>query len=291
MSADHPALRSRARTLARKAVPPLRRLEDERRELREQRSDLRAKLTAAEGTRHRLEGLVAELQGELASGGATSPDRRTEPLQYLFVVTYGRSGSTLLQGILDSTPGYLIRGENRDALYRLYQYQNQLTRAKQQWSKGALLEPKDAWFGIDGYEADAAVAAMRSLVLRTLLRPEPDTRVTGFKEIRWWHEDWRHYLDFLGRLFPGARFIVNVRDHDAVSKSKWWARNPDALERLARYERQLDEMAEYLGDTVYRVNFDEFVADHEVLAGLFDWLGEPFDRARVDATMAIKHSS
>ena len=82
-----------------------------------------------------------------------------------------------------------------------------------------------------------------------------------------------------------------MRNHEAVARSKWWAENPDALERLDFYERRLDEIAAYLGDAVYRVNFDEFVADHAVLAGLFDWLGEPFDRARVDATMAVKHSS
>ncbi len=214
-----------------------------------------------------------------------------DDLRYLFIVTYGRSGSTLLQGILDSIPGYLIRGENRNALFRLFQYQTQLVRACRTWSKGGPLEAKDAWFGIDGYDADGAIAAIRDLVVGTLLRPGPDTRVTGFKEIRWWHDDWREYLDFLRAVFPGARFVINVRDHDAVARSKWWAENPHALARLDEYEQRLDDIAAYLGDAVYRVDFDEFVADHEVLAGLFDWLGERFDRARVDAVMAVKHSS
>ena len=31
-------------------------------------------------------------------------------------MTYGRSGSTLVQGLLNSIPGYLIRGENSAAL-------------------------------------------------------------------------------------------------------------------------------------------------------------------------------
>ena len=34
-------------------------------------------------------------------------------LDYVFVMTYGRSGSTLLMGILNSIPGWLLRGENR----------------------------------------------------------------------------------------------------------------------------------------------------------------------------------
>src|SRR5688572_1085508 len=39
----------------------------------------------------------------------------THQLGHLFIVTYGRSGSTLLQGVLNSIPGYLIRGENDGA--------------------------------------------------------------------------------------------------------------------------------------------------------------------------------
>jgi hypothetical protein len=41
---------------------------------------------------------------------------------HLFIVTYGRSGSTLLQGILNSTPGVLIRGENRGISYKLHEF-------------------------------------------------------------------------------------------------------------------------------------------------------------------------
>jgi len=32
--------------------------------------------------------------------------------RYVFVVTYGRSGSTLMQGLLNALPGVLVRGES-----------------------------------------------------------------------------------------------------------------------------------------------------------------------------------
>ena len=41
---------------------------------------------------------------------------------YVFVMTYGRSGSTLLMGLLNTIPGYLIRGENDDALRFLFDF-------------------------------------------------------------------------------------------------------------------------------------------------------------------------
>ncbi len=45
-----------------------------------------------------------------------------------------------------------------------------------------------------------------------------------------------------------------------------------------------------LGDAVHRVHYDDYVADPAVLRGLFDWLGEDFDLAAVEAVMATPHS-
>jgi hypothetical protein len=39
-----------------------------------------------------------------------------DDLGYVFVMTYGRSGSTLLMGLLNTIPGYLVRGENDDGM-------------------------------------------------------------------------------------------------------------------------------------------------------------------------------
>ena len=44
--------------------------------------------------------------------------------QHVLIITYGRSGSTLLQGLLNSIDGCIVRGENYDAckgLFRTYQ--------------------------------------------------------------------------------------------------------------------------------------------------------------------------
>jgi hypothetical protein len=59
---------------------------------------------------------------------------------------------------------------------------------------------------------------------------------------------------------------------------------------LREHERQFDEMATLLGDDVYRLHYDEYIADRDRLAGLFDWLGERFDRAAIDSVMDVRHS-
>lgn len=221
-----------------------------------------------------------------------------DDLGYLFVMTYGRSGSTLLQGILDSIPGYLIRGENRQVLLHVYRFhqaavkQRAVHRRSQRKRDEPVggLAPTKAWYGMDNFAVRASLRDARRLALDTLLRPEPDTRVTGFKEIRWTSDDVAGYVAWLRKVFPGARFVVNTRDLHAVSRSKWWAERPDAYDHLREREERLLQLADDLGDAAFRVHYDDYVDNPQALKPLFDWLGEDFDEARIRAVMDVPHS-
>jgi hypothetical protein len=218
------------------------------------------------------------------------PDEESR-LRHLFIVTYGRSGSTLLQGVLNSIPGYLIRGENDGAVYHLHQFHSACVGKKRRLRKRfeLPLDSTNPHFGLDEFPANVSLRMLRRLVTSTVLRPEEDTRVTGFKEIRWYQEDLPAYVDFLRALFPGARFLVNTRDHAAVLQSGWWPDKPRDG-RLERMESAILDVAESLGDAAYRVHFDDYTADPAVLRGLFHWLGEDFDETRVRAVLGVRHS-
>jgi hypothetical protein len=212
----------------------------------------------------------------------------TADLRHVFIVTYGRSGSTLLMGILNSSPGWLLRGENRDAVHHLYTFHRTMNRESSR-TRGTPLSPTHPFFGIDGYPRKRSLRLLGSVVTETVLRPEPDTRVTGFKEIRWNHDDAEQYVAWLGRVFPGARFVVNTRNQADVIRSGWWAEG-DQSQKLADVESRLLRLADDLGDAAYHVHYDDYVEDPTVLRGLFDWLGEPFDEERVRAVLAVRHS-
>ena len=126
--------------------------------------------------------------------------------------------------------------------------------------------------------------------LSTLLRPDHDTRVTGYKEIRWYDEDLPDYVDFLRQVFPGARFVVNTRRLEDVAASNYWTHKDDPLAQVRAIEDKILATAAGLGDAAYRVHYDDYVADPEVLRGLFDWLGEVYDPDRVGSVLATPHS-
>ena len=211
-------------------------------------------------------------------------------VEHVFVMTYGRSGSTLLMGVLNSIPGYLIRGENRHAMRHLYDFHRCGLAERDRVDPRRASQPTHPWFGIESFDEQASLRHIRGLAEATLLRPEPDTRVTGYKEIRWYDEDLPDYLAFLRQVFPGARFVLNTRHLPDVAASNFWTHKDDPLGRLEVIEDRMLRAAAGLGDAVHRVHYDDYVADPTALRSLFDWLGEPWDEERVRAILAVRHS-
>jgi hypothetical protein len=247
--------------------------------------------TRAERDRLRRENAV--LRRRLARASGPRPD-----LGYLFVLTYGRSGSTLVQGILNSIPGYVIRGENRQMMRHLYDFDRtgmetrrfQRKNMRRRHDEPGSSDPSKAFYGMDAFPHQRSIAGIRRLAVDTLLRPEPDTRVVGFKEIRWSTDDLSEFVAWLREVFPTARFVVNTRNLDDVSRSKWWGRDPEALDHLVLAEKRLLALLDELGDAAFHVRYDEYVADPRALEPMFAWLGEPFDEASVREVLAVRHS-
>ena len=215
-----------------------------------------------------------------------------DDLSYLFVMTYGRSGSTLVSGLLNALPGYDIRGENEHALHDLFDYHCRLVRLKERWPAKVSRVATHPFFGIGDVPLKRSLDGIRRLALETVLRPQADTRVVGFKEIRWYHQDMEEYVAWLREVFPGARFLVNTRDNDSVLSSGWWAKGDVDHNRahLAETEQRILSVAADLGDAAYHLHYDDYVADPTVLLGLYEWLGEAWDEASVRATLAVRHS-
>jgi Sulfotransferase family len=241
----------------------------------------------------RLQEDIRALRAELReTRGAERRVRRLgdrEDLNFLFIVTYGRSGSTLLQGIISSIPGYLVRGENAGIAYHLYKFH--ATAAKRSTSKRARWKsPQSAWYGIGEYPQELALRELRRLLLMTVIRPASDSRVVGFKEIRWLYDDLHEYVDFLRAVFPGARFVVNTRNLDDVIVSKWWAKNEGSRRVLEEAESRMVQLTDRLGDDAYHIHYDDYVQSPGKLRGLFEWLGEEFDEDHVATVMAKQHS-
>ena len=85
--------------------------------------------------------------------------------------------STLLQGILDSIPGYLIRGENRNSLFRLFQL------SPSSWDLGIYTEYVKQYAGLHAPVVDIRGAGVNLLgavvAAMSAMSPGRAARTTG----------------------------------------------------------------------------------------------------------------
>lgn len=211
---------------------------------------------------------------------------------FLFIVTYGRSGSTMLQNLVNSIPGYEIRGENNNALYHLSRSYWAIVDSEPMAAlrrSGGVSEQTHPWFGAEKAFPKAYGRMLAQTFVRSILKPSEGTRVSGFKEIRFHNhpEDFRAYLDFIAEYFPNARFLFNTRDHGSVAKSGWWAKhNPAHVDRvLTEAEALFDDYIARSPHRCFRLHYDDYVGRPEAMRPLFRFLGEPFDLDVVSKVM------
>lgn len=213
----------------------------------------------------------------------------------VFVITYGRSGSTLLQNMLNALPGHVLRGENANLLAPLVRAWHGLCQSEQ----GAKMRraaapsgPHQPWYGYEAIDPDGLGRDLAEVFLRDVLRPEPDTRVIGFKEIRWHTEPdfFAPMLEFLRRYMPSAHFIFNTRAHAQVANSGWWKtmKREVVLAELDRAEALYATWQADHPECSLAMHYNDYITGPEAWRGLFTFLDQPFDADLVQAVLDRK---
>lgn len=226
------------------------------------------------------------------------------------VVTYGRSGSTLLMGVLNGIEGMLIRGENDSFFYHLY-------GAYQSLLKTASFAPKDSpthpWFGCSTIDRTKVLEQMAAIA-RTMILSDREGDGTiqcyGFKEIRYLsllkadaidgQKAFGDYLNFLSSIFPDCCFIFNYRNEEEVLNSlsaSFW-NGKDQLNRKVDIHRRKVQLLRKLfqhfqrqhGQQCYQISYGDVVTKGERLKGLFDFLGAHYDETAIAAALGVQHS-
>ncbi len=221
----------------------------------------------------------------------------SQELSYLTIITYGRTGSTALQSALNALPGVLIRGENYNALRGLALYSRAIAASADRHHAG---RPGHPWFGTAKLDPRETLANLREHVVDHILRPRPNTSWIGFKEVRYepgHFEDYEQLLDyllFLNTMFPGIRYLFNVRDEVQTAKSGWWPENPEALNVLRTTRQWLEQAHRDVSRVLTGDNrssllrHEEWSGNPDLVLESFDALGLPRDDDAVRSALAAQ---
>lgn len=212
----------------------------------------------------------------------------------IFIVTYGRSGSTLLQGIINSIDGCLVRGENHNFCFSLYQAYLSLENTEKRNKK--ISNSTSAWFGSELLNSSLFKKQLGSIVKTQLLADEDATQIEciGFKEVRYVHltkEQIIGYLDFLSQFMGKGAIVFLTRDLQDVAKSAWWGERDkeEVTEMLRKFENTMHQYSE-ANDHVFHIDYKDLVEGSGKLEKLFQFLGAPYRSDIIQSVLAIKHS-
>ncbi len=222
--------------------------------------------------------------------------KRAQPLRYLTVVTYGRTGSTALQAALNTLPGVLIRGENYSALRGIETYVQAIAETADRHHAKRARHP---WFGSSSIHPQAILDDQRRHVVEHVFQPNKDTSIIGFKEVRYEpghfesYEVMLSYLLFLNKLFPGITYIINVREPEAAARSGWWPNHGDPIAALTKSrDWLLDATADLnaiLGNQQAHVlHYEDWQENPDALIQAFNTMQLPSNDAGVREALAVK---
>lgn len=214
--------------------------------------------------------------------------RAAPPVKYLFIVTYGRSGSTLLQSILASIPGCHMAGENADALGGLFATWSSALEAKQEQGRVPRTAPGDPWRGAHLIRPDHYNQRLASVFLEEIVRPPRHARFIGFKEVRYFDYEDRlpDYLDYIRETFRPCLLIFNRRCGVEVANSSWWVDDIDVTERVRHFDGIADAYARAHEDVSIIVDYTQWRSDPILLKPLFDRLGAEFRLPQIRKILA-----
>ncbi len=219
--------------------------------------------------------------------------RRAKKLNYesILIVTYGRTGSTLLQGLLNSIDGCLVRGENNQFCYDLFEAYRHIVDIKKTYAP----EPTNPFYGAHLLDEKVFLTHAQKMVKALLLAGQNETQVVcyGFKEVRYINvlDSLFEYLDFLQQIFPNTAIVFNTRKVEDTIKSGWWPER-DRQETLQNMKKCADLFAEYekTHPNAFLIKYEDVVSASARVRALFDFLGAEYSDDKIKQVLATPHS-
>jgi len=225
-------------------------------------------------------------------------------VEYVFVVTYGRSGSTLVQGMLNAMPRTLVRGENGLYVQHLFRAWQAADVIRQKRKGPPARRTSNAFFGINALTRQRFVRSAHRLVVGGILgnEDEKDYDRIGFKEVDW-HQvapaETEPFFAWLDDVCPGAKFILNTRDVEQVLGSGFWQRQDadQAMAAITRVVEIQDHLRATRADRVHETRYEvitgeDRAASDAALTALAEFVLGTCDAALLDTlrgTLEVGH--
>jgi len=209
---------------------------------------------------------------------------------FVMIVTYQRSGSTLLQSILNTSDDCIIRGENMNVLFSLYRSYRALNDAMKYGYNSKNMD----WpfFGIMETRPKNFFYNSVSNFIDNVLNIKENVKTIGFKEVKYdqFGNDLPDFLDLMKECIPNLKIVFNYRNLDDVTISAW-NKNRDQnklKDSLSKFEDLCNNYHRSNNDWTIVIKYDEYLKDNSKLIPLFRFLDCIVDLEKVKLVLDKK---
>ena len=159
---------------------------------------------------------------------------------YFVVLSYPRTGSTVVQRIINTSNNSVCLGEKPMTINHLSAFMESLKNARSMIPESLFPElrlddDRNPVFMADAVDIDAVFNYIKAMYVRHILH------VVDAPNIGWKENFISSYPDeqtantevmFIRKMFPDVLFILNIRDPQLCSESALWRRNPESLREI-----------------------------------------------------------
>ena len=210
--------------------------------------------------------------------------------EFILICAVGRSGSTLLQRIINTIPSADIRGENGNIILHLLRaYQSldspMLINNNKPYTEYLNHNIKPAWY--NNFDKASMQNGIKALIMQ-YLNKDNSSKILGFKEVRYNTYDDINTLLTFKKIFPSTKIICHIRnDIESQSKSAWFSKDPDPIANIVNRSNILKQFQENNKD-VYLSTYEDMF-DMKKLRNLFRFLNKEssFDVAKINDVLSV----
>ena len=161
-------------------------------------------------------------------------------MRHLVVLSYPRSGTTLLTRILNTADGVLIRGETIGAIAHLADFVHILKEVQDNLPRELNLTTSSDLspiFGTSEYKIPKIIKSIGTVFTEMVLLPEQNTKVIGWGEnflspVQSGASATIRRLQMLQEFFPNIHFLINIRNPENTAHSEIWKDKPNAINEI-----------------------------------------------------------
>ena len=211
----------------------------------------------------------------------------------IFIVGYGRTGSTLLKNIISTIPNCHISGENGNALYHLFSSVRTIENWQKTLKPTKLFLEDAAWANLDKINVTEYKKELWTIFVNKILLPKVDTKIVGFKEIRAFHDtaNFNNYMNFLLSIDLNSKILFSTRNNEDVMKSGWWKTRPNKEKILIQYNEIINNYNSKNPENTYICHHNTYVNNFQETKKIFDFLSEKMDYDKIDKVIKKKKYS